>query len=104
MKQLNMYQDLEPAPKSEVVFIEDVDMMANVISDWHKKEVATLEHMLTIPEGVEVVFGDDKPIILTGDIYTGFLTGISISLLRLGTLPFVTDTQESSVAQSHAAP
>lgn len=88
----------------ETLSISDLDSMVTLLSGWHKKEVATLEHMLLIPEGTEVCFGDETPIVLSGDRLTGFQLGISISLLRLGQLPFVAETESDPVAESNATP
>lgn len=85
---------------NETFPISDLDSMVTLLSGWHKKEVATLEHLLFIPDGTEVSFGDEPPIVLTGDLLTGFQTGISISLLRLGELPFIVETDDAPVAKS----
>ena len=85
---------------NETFPISDLDSMVTLLSGWHKKEVATLEHLLFIPDGTEVCFGDEPPIVLTGDLLTGFQTGISISLLRLGELPFIVETDDTPVAKS----
>lgn len=85
---------------NETFPISDLDSMVTLLSGWHKKEVATLEHLLFIPDGTEVCFGDEPPIVLTGDLLTGFQTGISISLLRLGELPFIVETDDAPVAKS----
>lgn len=87
---------------NETFPISDLDTMVSLLSSWHKKEVATLEHMMTIPDGTEVCFGDETPIVLSGDLLTGFQTGIAISLLRLGELPFTVETEGPSVAESDA--
>lgn len=91
-----------PSTVKETLSISDLDAMVTLLSAWHKKEVKTLEHMLTIPDGTEVCFGDETPIVLSGDLLTGFQTGIAISLLRLGELPFTVETDDAPVAESDA--
>jgi len=59
-----------------------------VLTDWHQKKVATLLHMQSVPDGTEVVIGEDAPMILTGDLLKGFILGVELALIELGKLPF----------------
>lgn len=86
----------------ETLQIDDLNLFAHMLSEWHKKKVATLKHMAEVPEGTEVTIGDayDPVITLTGATLDGFKLGIELSLMELGELPFITDTEDEEVAES----
>ena len=69
-------------------FIETLEQFMPLLKAWHTHQVATLQHMQTIPEGTDVAVEGDPPFTLTGDVMKAFQMGISISLAHLGTLPF----------------
>lgn len=83
----------EETKQEAVLPIQDINHFAALLRDWHTGKVSLLEHMLTIPDGTEMVIdgGDPKP--LTGDTLTGFKAGLSLALMELGTLPFVYETE-----------
>lgn len=73
------------------VFVEDVDQFAILVSDWHAKKVAVLEHMLTVPPGTEMEItseGAPTTVTLAADILDGFKAGVGLALIELGSLPF----------------
>ena len=74
--------------QSETVVVTNIDQFIQLLSGWHESKVKTLEHMLSVPEGIEVTFNEEAPQILTGDLHKGFLMGLSLALMELGTLPF----------------
>ena len=74
--------------KSETVLVADIDQFIQLLSGWHQSKVKALEHMLGVPEGIEVTFNEEDPQILSGDLHKGFLIGLSLALMELGTLPF----------------
>ena len=74
--------------KAQTVLVQDIDQFIQLLSGWHQGKVQTLEHMLGVPEGIEVTFNEEAPQILTGDLHKGFLMGLSLALMELGTLPF----------------
>jgi hypothetical protein len=78
----------------DLVQIPDLDTFTTLLSNWHKTKVAMLEHMLNLPDGSEmVVNGDDEaPVVMTGDMLAGYKYGIQLSLMELGTLPFIIET------------
>lgn len=77
--------------KPDTIVVEDIDQFIQLLSGWHKSKVQALEHMLTVPEGVEVTFNDEGPQILKGDLHKGFLIGLSLGLMELGILPFAAE-------------
>lgn len=77
--------------KPETVLVQSIDQFIQLLSGWHQGKVQTLEHMLGMPEGIEVTFNDEAPQILSGDLHKGFLMGLSLALMELGTLPFAAE-------------
>ncbi len=78
----------------DTVPVSDLDQFVRHLVAWHQMKVTELEHMLKIPQGVEVTFNDEGPQVLTGDLHKGFLIGLSLGLMELGSLPFVFETEE----------
>lgn len=77
--------------KSETVVVADIDQFIQLLSGWHQNKVKTLEHMLSVPEGTEVTFNEEAQQILSGDLHKGFVMGLSLALMELGTLPFAVE-------------
>lgn len=75
----------------ETLYVENIDHFIALLFAWHEGKVKTLEHMLTIPEGTEVSFNDEPETALSGDVYKGFLIGLSLALLEFGSLPFMAE-------------
>ena len=88
--------------KSETVVVSDIDQFIQLLSGWHENKVKTLEHMLTIPEGVEVRFNSEAPQILSGDLHKGFIMGLSLALMELGTLPFGVEIDDAPAAPNES--
>jgi len=92
-----MNQVNEMAEESEeVVFAQDLDTFVAVLTDWHQAKVAMLQHMCTIPEGSQCQIGVEESALVTleGDYLEGFKLGITLSLMELGQLPFVTEEED----------
>ena len=83
-----MSKDIQPLDTAEDFFA--------VLSLWHAKQVATLEHMMEIPEGTDVnVEGNEVHTLkLEGDAHRGFKFGIITALSLLGKLPFASVEEE----------
>jgi len=86
---------------NEIVQIDDIHQMVVILTKWHEKKVATLEHMREIPEGTVMVVDDDTKITMKGKFLDGFKAGIQLSLIELGTLPFAV---ENSATEATDAP
>ena len=78
----------------QTLIVENIDQFIQLLSGWHEDKVKTLEHMLGMPEGIEVTFNDEVPQILSGDLHKGFLMGLSLALMELGTLPFGAEVED----------
>lgn len=89
-----------PVAKSTVL-IEDLDQFVVLLTDWHEHKVKILEKMMEIPEGSEATFGDQEPKVLTGDYREGFVMGLSLALIELGSLPFISEDAKREDEQTH---
>ena len=76
-----------------LVDVDDLDQFVRILTAWHGEKVAALEHMLQVPEGVEVTFQNEQPQPLTGDLHKGFIIGLTLGLMELGTLPFLAEVE-----------
>ena len=73
---------------NEIIEIDDLDTFVTLLEDWHTQAVKELEHFKGIPEDTEIEVNDNAGIILSGDIRAGFLAGLELALVKLGTLPY----------------
>lgn len=89
--------------QSETLVVADMDQFIQLLFLWHKDKVQVLEHMLSVPEGTEVTFNDESPLSLSGDLYKGFVMGLSLGLMELGHLPFATEPQKEEQEQFAAS-
>jgi hypothetical protein len=83
---------------SDTLHVQDIDHFIQLLFAWHQNKIKTLEHMLTIPEGAEVIFNDEGPQALKGDVLKGFVIGLSLALIELSTLPFAAEMDASPPA------
>lgn len=89
-------QEAPVAPST--IEIQDLNQFVQMLAGWHEKKVKTLQHMLGVPDGTEMVVGEENPtkVILTGDMLAGFKAGIELSLMELGELPFLYETESEA--------
>lgn len=80
--------------KLDTVHVENIDHFIQILFAWHENKVKVLEHMLQIPEGTVVTFNDEGEQTLEGDLHKGFIIGLSLGLMELGTLPFAAEVDE----------
>jgi hypothetical protein len=83
--------------------IQSLDQFAGLLTAWHAEKVRVLEHMLTIPEDTTMQLDGGPEVTMTADIMTGFRAGIQLSLMELGTLPFITESRDAEPATADAA-
>lgn len=83
----------------QTVPIETLDQFANLMANWHANAVATVQHLANVPEGMEVVIGEDTVFKMEGDIQRGFKLGIELALNFLGRLPFVAEHEPAETIQ-----
>lgn len=88
----------------EIINVEDLDTFVHLLTEWHAGKVAVLEHMKLIPSGSEVTLNDGPPITMTDEYREGFIMGLTVGLMELGTLPFGSSEEPTyevhSVAES----
>lgn len=88
-----MTEPASPQPTVEVE-VADLDQFVRLISAWHASQTSRAKMLLGIPEGTTFEV-DGQDIVLTGDTIKGFKLGVEMVLMCLGTLPFVTQTDEA---------
>ena len=86
--------DQNQPQQPETVEVENLDQFVKMLMAWHQSKVTQLNHMLQIPEGVEVVVNETESHILAGDLRKGFIIGLELGLMELGTLPFAAEMEE----------
>ena len=69
-------------------FVTELGEFVPLLQNWHHRQVKTVEHFQTVPEGQEVEIEGEAAFKLEGDVMRGFKLGLSIALFYLGQLPF----------------
>lgn len=87
--------------KEEAAKEESLEDMLDGVIEWHKSRVASLEHMLHIPQGIEVSLNNSEPIVMTPDIHKGFIIGITVGLIEAASFPIVKDETDEDAASVH---
>ena len=87
---------------SDLIPVTDLDQFVSVLMDWHQNKVARLEYLLTIPDGTETTLNETESVVLTGDVRTAFIIGITVALTELGKLPFVTEAEPTTETPANA--
>lgn len=72
--------------------VEDIDAFVKHLTQWHQSRVVSLKHWLDAPEGVVFTIGEDRKVVLDGTNREAFIMGVELSLMHLGELPFVAET------------
>lgn len=72
---------------SKMIPLDSAEDLAQLIDLWHSTQVATLEHLMKIPEGAKFTTGNTEHV-LAGDTLKGFRAGITTALMLLGKLPY----------------
>ena len=76
--------------------IETIDQFGQLVVAWHTQAVATLLHLLKVPEGTEVKIGDEPTFKMEGDTQKGFNLGLQLALNYIGKLPFEATIEEDN--------
>jgi hypothetical protein len=90
----------------ETVEVDDMDTLVKLLSRWHSQRVKRCEHLLQMPEGIEMQVGDEPPFRVEGNILKGLKAGINLALMEFGKLPFAFEMEPESPeepAQANAA-
>lgn len=85
--------------------ITSVDQLAELLIEWHRKQVNSSRELLQLSEGTEVeleipeeIFMDEntgEPLVLSGDSLRAFKLGVLLCLSQFKHLPLVDTTEES---------
>jgi hypothetical protein len=90
--------------KPETVEVEDLDTFVRILSGWHARKVAQLEHYLKVPDGQVIQIGDDPELTLTGAVLRAFQAGINTALMEVGVLPFAFEVEGATNDGQQALP
>ena len=84
--------EVTTAPKSGTLLVTDLDQFIGMLTHWHERQLATVQHLYEVPEGIEVQEEDGEPFKLEGDT-------LQMATEYLGVLPFTPEyeDQEPSV-------
>jgi hypothetical protein len=103
---MNQAQETAPLPvdvpqaaaTNEVgtVEVENLDTFVKLLTRWHSRKVATLEHFLKLPDGQVVQIGDEPEFAVEGDVRKGFILGLNVALMEFGILPFSFEMEEAA--------
>ena len=69
-------------------FVTELGEFIPLLENWHARQVKTVEHFFTVPEGQVVEVEGEPEFTLADDTLKSFKLGLSIALSYLGQLPF----------------
>lgn len=90
--------------EAETVEIQSLDTFVKLLTGWHHRKVAVLEHYLKLEGGIEMQVGDEPSFKLEGDILQGMKAGIQLALMEFGNLPFSFELEEAGSDSAQPAP
>ena len=86
---------------SESIKVPVEPEFVDLLVGWHTRKVDTLKHLLTVPEGIEVMVGDDPTgFKLEGETLKGYKLGLEMALMEMGKLPFTYEFESDEPAES----
>ena len=86
----------------ELLAVTDLDHFITLLTDWHNRQVATVQHLREVPAGMQMIIGDgedSKEMMLEGERLEGFQLGLDLALNFLGTLPFMAEYVDDAPTQ-----
>jgi hypothetical protein len=91
-----MSEQSTPTPEvpSDLLAVNDLDHFIVLLTGWHNRQVATVEHLRDAPTGITVIVGEGeeaKEQKLEGEFLAGFQLGIGLALNYLGKMPFMAE-------------
>lgn len=87
----------EKVAEPDTLNVTDLDQFVSLLNDWHQRQVATIQHLYEVPEGVEVQEENGTPFKLEGDVRRAFQLGLQMAMEYLGKLPFKPEYEEPAV-------
>lgn len=73
--------------------VEDLDQFVQILTVWHAEKCAAVQHLLTVPEGSTFEI-EGKETVLIGAALDAFKLGIEMTMMQLGSLPFVAEVED----------
>lgn len=73
--------------------VEDLDQFVQILTVWHAEKCAAVQHLLTVPEGSTFEI-EGKETVLVGSALDAFKLGIEMTMMQLGSLPFVAEMED----------
>lgn len=87
------------------VEIQDLDQFVKILVSWHTLRCKAIQALIEVPEGTTFQVGDDgKDVVLTGPTLAGFVFGLEMAMMQLGTLPFVAELEDEPEVANTAVP
>lgn len=99
-----MNETTAPTPNhnpGDTVEVDNIDHFVTILTGWHTKKVAILEHMANVPEGTVMTTEGGTDVVMKGMFRDGFKAGIALALMELGTLPFAAEVEADAPAIEH---
>jgi hypothetical protein len=87
----------------DVLPIENMDQFVQILTAWHGERCAVVQQLLEVPEGSEFQVGDAPSLVLAGSMLDAFKLGIEMTMMQLGELPFVAETEDHPTPPADAA-
>ena len=84
-----------PATPPEQVEVTNLDHFVRLLVAWHSKEVHRAQQLLQVPVGTAFTIGEEE-LVLEGPALAGFKFGVEMTLMCLGSLPFVAQVEEKA--------
>ena len=84
----NFDDETDQTNLDDPLFVTELSEFVPLLQDWHARQVKTVEHFFTVPEGQVVEIEGEPEFSLEGDVLRGFKLGLSIAMSYLGNLPF----------------
>ena len=84
----NFDDETDQTNLDDPLFVTELSEFVPLLQDWHTRQVKSVAHFFTVPEGQVVEIEGEPEFSLEGDGLRGFKLGLSIALSYLGNLPF----------------
>lgn len=87
-------------PRTETISVENLHDFVRILTAWHGEQCAAVQQMLAVPEGATFQVGEEPEIVLTPASLAAFKLGVEMTMMKLGTLPFVAEIEELDTADA----
>ncbi|MEH6368519.1 MAG: host nuclease inhibitor protein [Pseudomonas marincola] len=70
--------------------------VAEQLIKWHSNKMSNVQALLDAPKDMEIRFGEDEQLVLTGDMAKGFRVAMHVTRQWFGTFPLSIDQDEDA--------